>query len=284
MELRQLEYLVAVAEEASFTRAAERVHVAQSGVSAQVRKLERELGQELLDRSRRAVTPTPAGEAVLPFARQALAAVAGVRHAIDELTGLTSGQVRIGMVTSSPRVLIDVLARFHRAHPGVELTLVEAAAAGVLAGVRSGALDLGFTALGPERPAGVAFQTISEVAVVAAVSHDHALARRAELTLEELADYPLISLPPGTGLRAILDAACAAAGVTPRIAFEASDPRLLAAFAARGFGAAILPAPEAGGLHALALGLHGRFALAWREGAPSSPAARALISHARSSF
>src|ERR1700761_7507227 len=122
MELRQLEYFVAVAEERSFTRAAERVMVAQSGVSAQVGKLERELGQPLLDRSHRAVKTTPAGEAVLPLARRALDAVAQIRHAIDALQGLTSGQVRVGMVTSSPAVIIDVLASFHERHPGVEIT------------------------------------------------------------------------------------------------------------------------------------------------------------------
>src|SRR5664280_3481936 len=100
MELRQLEYFVAVVEEASFTKAALRVHVAQPGVSAQVRRLERELGQELLDRSGRTVQPTAAGVAVLPYARAALADAAGVRLAIDELTGLTRGHLTIGTVTS----------------------------------------------------------------------------------------------------------------------------------------------------------------------------------------
>src|SRR6201999_4453052 len=100
MELRQLEYFVAVAEEANFTRAAQRIHVAQPAVSAQIRRLERELGQPLLDRSRRAVRLTAAGEAALPFARAALAAVADVRAAIDELTQLVRGTVTIGTVTS----------------------------------------------------------------------------------------------------------------------------------------------------------------------------------------
>src|SRR6478609_6128261 len=105
MELRQLEYFIAVVEEASFTRAAERVLVAQSGVSAQVRRLERELGIELLERGR-TVTLTGAGAAVLPFAREALAAVSGVRAAVEELTGLLRGHVRIGMLTAGPAVLV----------------------------------------------------------------------------------------------------------------------------------------------------------------------------------
>src|SRR5262245_59626815 len=123
MELRQLEYLVAVADEANFTRAAAKVHVATPGVSAQIRQLERELGTPLLNRTSNGVTPTQAGAAVLPYARAALAAVAGARTVVDELTGLLRGQVRIGMVTSHPVDLPHLLATFHDQHPGVEITL-----------------------------------------------------------------------------------------------------------------------------------------------------------------
>jgi DNA-binding transcriptional LysR family regulator len=91
MELRQLAYFVTVAEEANFTRAAAKLHVAQPGVSAQIRRLERELGQQLLDRSARAVRLTEVGAAVLPYARAALQAVDGARLAVDELTGLLRG-------------------------------------------------------------------------------------------------------------------------------------------------------------------------------------------------
>src|SRR3954454_15161660 len=120
MELRQLEYFVAVAEEESFTRASSRVLVAQSGVSAQVRRLERELGVELLERGARRVSLTEAGTAVLPFARDALAAVAGVRAAVEELTGLLRGHVTIGMITAGPAVLLaDLLPGFNARHPHV---------------------------------------------------------------------------------------------------------------------------------------------------------------------
>src|SRR4051812_2373139 len=100
MELRQLAYFVAVAEEGSFTRAAERVNIAQPGVSAQIRQLERELGQELLDRSVRSVRLTEVGAAVLPYARAALEAVDGARQAVAELSGLLRGQVSVGMLTA----------------------------------------------------------------------------------------------------------------------------------------------------------------------------------------
>ena len=99
-------------------------------------------------------------------------------------------------------------------------------------------------------------------------------------TLEELAEHPLICLPRGTGVRAILEAT----GVRPRIAFEASDTGVLAQLAARGLAVAqILPEPAAAGLHTLALGLRGQIALVWRAGGPPGPAARAFVSHARGS-
>src|SRR6059036_3251846 len=110
MELRQLEYFVAVAEEASFTRAAARVHVAQPGVSAQIRRLERELGHELLDRSGRDVRPTDVGAAVIEHARAALASIACARAVADEFAGLLRGRVAVGMLsgcnsTDVPRLL-----------------------------------------------------------------------------------------------------------------------------------------------------------------------------------
>ncbi|MGP4016445.1 LysR family transcriptional regulator [Saccharopolyspora sp. 5N708] len=125
MELRQLKYFVTVAEEANFTRAAAKLHVAQPGVSAQIRRLERELGQELLDRSGRSVQLTEVGAAVLPYARAALAAVTGARLAVDELTGLLRGHVAVGTVTSHHIDLPELLAEFHEAHPDVEITLAE---------------------------------------------------------------------------------------------------------------------------------------------------------------
>src|SRR2546430_10553165 len=116
MELRQLEYFVTVAEEANFTRAAVRLHVAQPGVSAQVRGLERELGEELLDRSGRTVRLTEVGAAVLPYARAALGAVAGAHDVVAEFTGLVRGHVNVGMVTSVSTHeldLVGLLAGFH---------------------------------------------------------------------------------------------------------------------------------------------------------------------------
>src|SRR6266536_2250176 len=224
MELRQLEYFVTVAEEASFTKAAAKVHVAQPGVSAQVRRLERELGQDLLDRSGRTVRLTEVGAAVLPYARAALAAVAGARLAVDELTGLVRGHVAVGMVVACSSLdLPRVLAEFHRDHPAVEVTLQEANSDPLVAALQAGQLDVAFIDLPATTPPGIEIQIV--------------------------ADEPL---------------------------------------AGRGLGVAILPEAVAHAhpteLHAVAVTgpeMRGRLALAWRAEGPISPAARALISHAR---
>src|SRR5580692_6776049 len=179
MELHQLEYFVAVAQEQNFTRAAEKLLVSQPGVSAQIRRLERELGESLLDRSGRSVRLTEAGAAVLPYARAALAAVEGAGLVVAELMGLLRGHVAIGAVTSHNVDLPGMLAEFSRMHPQVEITLSE--------GNTDELID------------------IVDQPIVAAVSHHHELAAHKVISLMSLRGRPLISLPRGTGLRARLD-------------------------------------------------------------------------------
>ncbi len=289
--LRQLEYFVAVAEEANFTRAAARVHVAQSGVSAQVRHLERELGQSLFDRSRRVVRLTEAGAAVLPYARAALAAVSGARLAVDEFTGLLRGHLALGTVTSISSQDINLpalLAGFHTDHPGVQISLTADNTDNLITWLRGGQLDLAFIGLGASTPEGVDAHVITSEPLVAVVSPTDALAATTTTALADLADRQLISLPRGTGLRSCLDDACAAAGIQPHVAFEAGDPRLLAELAAQGLGVAIVPQSLARTrhpqLHAITItapAMQGRVALAWRVGGPIAPTAQAFITRVR---
>ncbi|MFF3767076.1 LysR family transcriptional regulator [Streptomyces sp. NPDC001922] len=292
MELRQFEYFVAVVEEASFTKAAARVHVAQPGVSAQIRRLEREFGHELLDRSGRTVQLTDVGTAVLPYARAALAAVEGARLAVDDLAGLTRGQVTFGTVASSSSLALpELLARFHERYPSVDMALSEGNSDQLAEAIRAGRIDVAVIGLAGEPPGDLDIQVIADELLVGAVGHDHGLAEHQEVSVEEIRDHTLICLPPGTGLRTAVEAAWAAAGARPRIAFEASDPGVLAQLAARGLGLAILPQPfirsHARRLHTVTIAsphLRGRLALAWRSTGPISPAARAFIAYARESL
>ncbi len=290
MEIRQLEYFVAVAEEQSFTRAAARVHVAQPGISAQIRRLERELGEELFDRSGRTVRLTAVGAALLPHARAALAAFAGVRATVDDLAGLVRGRVAVGMVTACAITdLFDLLEAFHRAHPAVAISLSEGNSDRLVADLRGGQLDMALVATSAApTPADLATLVIADEVLVAVVHPDDPLAAAETVTVAELAERPLICLPRGTGIRTAVEDGWAASGRTPRIGLEASSPAVLAELASRGLGVAIVPMSTAdaqgAGLQVLRIAeprLRGRIELAWRRDGPLSPATRALIALAQ---
>jgi DNA-binding transcriptional LysR family regulator len=241
MELRQLEYFVAVAEEGNFTRAAERVHISQSGVSAQVRQLEDDLGSTLIDRSGRKATLTAAGKAALGHARAVLASADAVRRAVDDVAGLVRGQLVVGMITGcTVRGLFDTLASFHHAHPGIEITLVEDSSEPLTDRVRAGEVDLALigTAGGP--PPGLDTLAITSERLVAAVPFDHELAGREAIRLRELDGFPMICMPEGTAPRTMFDRACLAEGLRPDIVMQASAPDAVADLAGRGLGIAIL--------------------------------------------
>ncbi|MGW3210277.1 LysR family transcriptional regulator [Streptomyces sp. NPDC001135] len=293
MELRQLRYFVTVVEEAGFTRAAERLHLAQPGLSAQIRQLERELGQPLLDRSGRSVRPTEVGEAVLPYARAALAAVEGVRQTVEEYTGLLRGRVAVGLVPGTLAHAFDVagqLADFHDAHPRVEVTLSEDTSDRMLAALRRGELDLAVIGVaGQEPPAGVGLHVVIDEPLTAAAVPGHPLLVEYDgagaVPPAALRGHRLISLPRGTGMRGVLERLCAEAGFQPDIAVEAATPDALARLAARGLGVALLPGLDPRpGLRTLPVDdprARGRVALAWRADGPMVPAARELLGRLR---
>jgi DNA-binding transcriptional LysR family regulator len=290
MELRHLEYFVAVAEEANFTRAAERVHISQSGVSAQIRKLERDLGTTLIDRSGRTAGLTAAGEAALEHARAALASVEAVRDAVDDVKGLLRGRLVVGMVSAGTVPgLFDALAAFHRAHPGVEIALVEDNSDRLIEGVRSGAMDLALVGAAGTSPTGLDALTIVSEPLVAAVAIGHPLARRRRVTLADIGAYPIVCLPEGTGIRAVFDQACAAKGVEVDISLQASAPDAVAGLAIRGLGVAILAtsmaAAYAGRLKALALDdVETPAVLALISTTTKSPALRELLVRCHEAF
>ncbi len=287
MELRQLEYFVAVAEEANFTRAAERVHISQSGVSAQIRQLEHDLGAALIDRSGRTATLTDAGTAALEHARAVLASVSGLRQAVDEVTGLMRGRLVVGMVTAcTVTPLFNALSAFRQAHPGVEIALYEDNSDRLVESVRSGTSDIALVGTAGAPPSGLNAMPIVSEPLVAAVPADHPLTKRRRTTLSELSAYPLVCMPPGTGIRTVLDQACAAHGVQPDIALQASAPGAVADLALRGLGVGILSESMVRGpLTAVAIQdieMPAVLALVWRTA--TSPAVSELIRHSRAAF
>ncbi|MFF1401528.1 LysR family transcriptional regulator [Streptomyces sp. NPDC058294] len=290
MELRQLEYFVAVAEEQNFTRAAERVHISQSGVSAQIRRLERELGAELFDRSARSVTLTVAGKAALEHARATLAAAEAVGQAVGEVTHLIRGRLTVGMVigcTLTP--LFDALAAFHEAHPGVEIALLEDSSDRLVEGVRTGAVDLALIGAATATPDGLEALTIISERLIAAVPAGHPLAKERRVTLRDVIAYPTVCMPPGTGLRAVFDQACAAQSLQPAIALQAGAADAVADLAARGLGVAVLSNSMAGS-HRDRLAVRtiddvetpALLALIWKSA--RNPSVRELLVHSRRAF
>jgi DNA-binding transcriptional LysR family regulator len=290
MELRQLEYFIAVAEEGNFTRAAERVHISQSGVSAQIRQLERELGADLIDRSGRTATVTGAGAAVLEHARAVLGSANAVRQAVDEVTELVRGRLVVGMVTAcTVTPLFNALSAFHLAHSGVEITLYEGNSDRLIDDVRTGTTDMALIGAASAPPAGLESLLIISEPLVAPVPAGHPLARRRRATLADISAHPIVCLPVGTGVRSVFDAGCLARGVRPNIALQASAPAAVADLALRGLGVAILSRSmvtiHSNQLVPVAISdsdIPAVLALVWK--ASPGPGLRQLLEHSRAAF
>jgi DNA-binding transcriptional LysR family regulator len=290
MELRQLRYLVALAEERSFTKAAAREHIAQPAMSQQIRRLEDELGLALVDRTTRRVDLTEAGALLVARARRALAEVHSAREELDELSGMRRGRVTIGaMQTLGPFDLARLLATFHESHPDVELAVREEASDTLAAMVRSDAVDLAFLSVTDRIDReGLELQQLAKEDLVAVVPAGHALAGRRRVRLAELAGEQFISFRDGWALRHLLLKASEEAGFEPHVAFESNEVTRIKSLIARGLGVALLArsAADEGGDGLAVLELTSPkpmrdVTLAWRQGRRLSPAARALLKLSR---
>jgi DNA-binding transcriptional LysR family regulator len=247
--------------------------------------LEAELGETLFHRDRRAARLTAAGEALLPHARAAIAALDNGREAVASLRGLLRGTLNVGVVRAPlDRRIFEVLGAFHRAHPAVEISLTEQHNAELLDALvhrETDAAIIGIT--GEPLPPQVGSRVIASEPLVIAVRSDHPLARRASITLDRLRDLPLVTLTPGSGLRAVLENASRDAGFTPRIVADTGELDSLVELAAEGLGVALLPRsvvttgePRVAVLELARPRLQRRAALAWHQG-PISPAGQAFL-------
>ena len=241
MELRQLEYFVAVARHRHFGRAAEAAYVTQPALSRQVRQLEAELGVALLRRTSRGVELTPAGEDLLVRAERILAEAAEARGEMDEHAGVVRGAVRVAATTADALRLPELLAEFHREHPGVRLALRHASATEVLGLLRRGAVDLGVLALGAETAEGIAVTPLGSEPLRAISGLDEPFTAVA-VALEDLRGRPFVLAEPGTALRETVMAACQDRGFSPVPLLEVGDPATVRFLVNAGLGVSLVPA------------------------------------------
>jgi len=284
MDLRQLRYLDAVARARSFTAAALDLHVAQSALSQQIAKLERELGVELLRRTTRRVEVTEAGELVLARGRRAIAEADAIRADLDALRGLVRGRLRLGGVPPvsglHPAALI---VEFGRRFPGVDITIREEVAAALVAELADGALDLVLALVDVAgTPPSIAGQHLLHEELVLITAPGHPLAARRRVPHAALADEPLVAYGAGSALRAELERIVPA----PRIIAEANELATLRELVALGLGVTLMPAaivastaPEIIAVRPLSPRVTVPVAMLWRAHETPTPAARAFREH-----
>lgn len=245
MNLRQLETFVAVAETTNFSRAADRLHVVQSAISATIRTLEQELGAQLFTRTARGAQLTEAGTVLLPEARATLAAAAAARDAIDELRGGLRGTVRLGIMQSMrPPAPVPprLLASFAETHPLVDVIVGHGGGSlQMTEQVRDGRLDLAFVSA-YDRVDGIELTQLTEQANDLVCSVEHPLATAESVTLGEVTTEPFADLPVLWGTRTVNDRAFADAGLSRTIAYEINDTSNLVEFVRAGLAVALMPA------------------------------------------
>lgn len=242
MELRQLRYFIAVAEERHFTRAAKQLHVAQSGLSASVRSLERELGAALFVRNTRQVQLTAAGTALLAEARRTVAAAESARDAVAAVQGLLQGSIAIGALQCLHAVnLPSVLAGFLDTYPGLEIGLRHGGSGELTEQVAHGQLDLAFVSRPRRCPEQVVVTPLVSEPLVLACAPDHPFAGRARVDVTDLRADRFVDFQRDWGTRDVVDALLAAAGVERRVALEVNDVHSLLDLIACGLGVALVP-------------------------------------------
>jgi len=242
MDLRQMEYIVALADERQFTRAAAVTGVSQSGLSAAIRSLEVELETELFTRTTRRVEPTVAGLALLPFARTMLAQATGARDAVVRATHAISGTLDIG--AEQCLGVVDVpalLERFHRRFPQVEIRFTQAGSHELLALLREGELDVAFVAT-TDHLGSLSQRVLGSEPLVLVCPPEHPLAERPHLEWRDLADQDFIDFHASWGVRPLNDSACEMYGVRRRVRCTVNDVHTLLDLVDRGLGIALVPA------------------------------------------
>ncbi|MHA6193717.1 LysR family transcriptional regulator [Pseudomonas wadenswilerensis] len=255
MNLKQIEYALAVAETGSFTRAAERCHVVQSALSHQIARLEEQLGAQLFERSSRWVRLTAAGEAFVPSARTALEAARRIADEVAAACGELRGRLSIGEISSLTELdLVDLLAGFHHQYPQVDIRWLQGKSEAMIADVRERRMDVAFIGVWPgESLDGVEWRLLAKEELMAVLPPEHPLVIHKRLSLADLEEQPLVDFQAGTGARRQTDEAFAAAGLRHRVQFEVGTTRLIEKFVQRGLALGLVAERIAGGFERVAV-------------------------------
>jgi DNA-binding transcriptional LysR family regulator len=223
MQLRQLEYVVALARERHFGRAAEACHVSQPSLSGGIRALERELGVPIVIRGRRYAGLTPEGERVVAWAHRLLADADGLREDLAAMRGAVTGRLRLGAIPTALPIASALTADLAAAHPDVSVTVLSLTSREIERRLLEFELDAGITYLDNEPLGGVRGVPVAEERYVLYVNEGDPLAARPSMTWREAADLPLCLLIPEMQNRRIIDAAFTTAGVAPAPRVESDD-------------------------------------------------------------
>ena len=242
MELQQLRYAVAIAEEQSFTRAAERCFVVQSALSRQIKSLESELGVRLFARTSRKVEVTPAGEAFVKQARLCLQAAERAKASAAAAHGQIRGSLTIGVIPTVTAVdIAAVLGAFRRSYPEVGMHVRTGGSDEFLRRIAAGQLDVGVLGLAEGvTPRGVQMRELSQERLVAVLSERHRLAGRRRLRLKDLADEPFVDFPEGSSGREQSDLAFDRARLRREVSLEVNTADLLTGLVRQGLGVALV--------------------------------------------
>jgi len=243
MELRQLQYAVQIAKERNFSRAAEKLHIAQPSLSQQLSKLEKEIGVLLFQRNTNSVEVTHAGAAFVDKAQQILGMVDGLKQEMEDISQMKKGRLIVGsMPITGATVMPLILPAFRSMYPQIEVTLVEETSANLELLTASGETDISLLML-PLKHESLVSETIYEEEIVLSVPPNHPLSARRSGTIEigELANEPFIALKKGQGLRKLTHELCSEAGFTPNIVFESSVMETVQSLVAAGMGIAFVP-------------------------------------------
>jgi LysR family transcriptional regulator, cyn operon transcriptional activator len=241
MELRQIQYFMAVATHGNFSRAAEHVHVSQPSLSVQVGQLEKELGTRLFDRLGRKVILTQAGQLFRVHAERALRELEQAAHVVSELQGAKRGRLVVGVLSTVNSYLIaPLVSRFKQRFPDIQLQVHAQPSSEVVDGLLAHRLDIGICLLPLSHPQLTTVPLFEErLCLVAPAGMTAVVKGRARM--RDLATLPLVLMPVDYCLRKMVEAECAKAGVRPQVVLEMSSPEGILQAVANGTGATILP-------------------------------------------